>query len=1629
MLNRQNSEDLNTMQQIVFEHKMTCGNDNCICNQYFQIAINQYRKNDGKGKRSARQIQNDKKMNNRQQNFEIEEKSALNEESHQNLTNQYIDEETLNMAANKGTSLDSNRNLKSFRTYLPNEYDSSQIQIEIDSKVEETQQNTNHNIFLNLNKNIQVTDKRTEMLDYDQNPNILNSYTFDTNMQLTGLTFEDFFKDVFEIENLNQKLMHNSASQQVNDKQSQNQYSDQEEYNKQNNQQTNNINQQYVYVNIVIDGDKKKLIKFKSQKDARKFLFIQLMERIFKELQQNIAFISTIGHLEHQLMYINFINSSLHKNFQAIFQLLKISQQSKKLGFLDRVMFATCEQLLLENALFSFRNQTGNGIDYSYFIDGNHQQLELDVLYESSTNDVIEFWKKFKSEDSSIIYIMELGQKISKNVQKIKIKTKKLEQDQIIRKDLGKYQIYAMFHLELLHDPMTYTSMAQFIKNQIVNRNKGRYFGQIGLSNHGGLQLQNNLSDIGVAIVSAWGGVRSSWNFLYGNKAFCDLFQIAESGLTGLSINSIMPQDIAQIHDQIMKKFYHEGHPKILGKLRILLARNSQDYLIPIQLRINFYYHQKFSYSFIAQAEKVKHWNLYNDEQNKINTDDCMFFITDHELNVSDFSQNFLTLTGVSQQRIAQNQEQSSHKENLCNFINDMQKILNVELQNLSMQKGEVGIVNKVVHVRKFNNSLDCFDSNQTFPCILNYFQQQNITMVEEHRINYFMIMPLNKHPDYELLVMPGQSNKHSSKKSSTTFNRKTLNGTQTNMLPQSIAQINADLQENSKIANSLNSDTDGLDLSSLSSTNSSSNSSAMQSHYAKNLLFQNKAPRILKINAILIICMIISFLIISIYNLVVFIDKQSQIKGRLTVISLISQRNANLRASLLTVKTMQAIALNLDQFNQTSVLPPDYSRIDYYKSQLTSCLGLVRENADQFNIFIGLNREYFGYNMNFDNLQFVTDKGYTYTIDVAFKQATKVLSTYADSVTVADMVREKPSLNVTNYSRNNSMLMKEPSAIGNRTLTNLEQSLYAFFENGMYTMQELGWRQYLLLKSASLQQTKLSQTTLNVTTFVSIGIVSLICIIIYPLITKGLDRIYQVLQFFNDLDRDMYVKCLDKGLNFRKQLRVKFGDRIKKKENEEDQSSKNLQENVENSSHYYSKQDDQDSKMPYQDIKNTSNRSTGRETDSKRIFFSNLNDAPDIKRSAKHVQNGKQSKNSKNDISKYQSNNNGGSKSYKNGEIGYHKKNRELDQIQEEEKEQYEDQISESNHSDELNKNERKQLQYPIGRKRGRSPSGKQGKLTQRDILQLEASNVSTRFKLFNLQLNKLALTQKIKIFGLIMLLIGYLNSSLLISFYQSQLVFLNDSDSILQLQKVYFREECAYNLLLFMREKAIRNFTLTVNLYDTPDSFKRVPAVYNFVDRCFENENEINQLRRSLPDFLADAKDKFNMIEDQNICNMTYLSEDPAKARNCELSLDSLLQKGQGNAMYYLIGVIQQLNLNFDGTKQRDKLFIQTFLNNQKVQDLTDFIFLYLKQSFNEIQDIVRFTATDFFDKARQNYLLAFSLFMSFTVCLTIALGFVLFIKIKRFMLDMQNMLCLIPLDELPQHQRQRIEAYLNK
>ena len=141
--------------------------------------------------------------------------------------------------------------------------------------------------------------------------------------------------------------------------------------------------------------------------------------------------------------------------------------------------------------------------------------------------------------------------------------------------------------------------------------------------------------DEGICIVQA----KKNWEFIYGNKAFCDIVGCKENQLGGQSITVIMPQEVAANHDKFIKRFYNEGQPRTLGKNRLFFVKTMDSgYLVPVSLRLNFYSNQKFNYAFIASVEKQRYMNLWQEDNVRIAGEDVMIMVTDEALNVTEIS-------------------------------------------------------------------------------------------------------------------------------------------------------------------------------------------------------------------------------------------------------------------------------------------------------------------------------------------------------------------------------------------------------------------------------------------------------------------------------------------------------------------------------------------------------------------------------------------------------------------------------------------------------------------------------------------------------------------------------------------------------------------------------------------------------------------------------------------------------------------------------------------------------------------------------------------------------------------------------------------------------------------------------
>ena len=86
----------------------------------------------------------------------------------------------------------------------------------------------------------------------------------------------------------------------------------------------------------------------------------------------------------------------------------------------------------------------------------------------------------------------------------------------------------------------------------------------------------------------------------------------------------------------------------------------------------------------------------------------------------------------------------------------------------------------------------------------------------------------------------------------------------------------------------------------------------------------------------------------------------------------------------------------------------------------MSKCVGTVQNYSQLFNEFVMENRKYASLALDFDDMAFLTDEGFLYYQDLSFKHAIDLILSYADSITLSQLLQEKPPLNVTQYAYRN---------------------------------------------------------------------------------------------------------------------------------------------------------------------------------------------------------------------------------------------------------------------------------------------------------------------------------------------------------------------------------------------------------------------------------------------------------------------------------------------------------------------------------------------------------------------------------------------------------------------------------
>ena len=144
----------------------------------------------------------------------------------------------------------------------------------------------------------------------------------------------------------------------------------------------------------------------------------------------------------------------------------------------------------------------------------------------------------------------------------------------------------------------------------------------------------------------------------------------------------------------------------------------------------------------------------------------------------------------------------------------------------------------------------------------------------------------------------------------------------------------------------------------------------------------------------------------------------------------------------------------------------------------------------------------------------------------------------------------------------------------------------------------------------------------------------------------------------------------------------------------------------------------------------------------------------------------------------------------------------------------------------------------------------------------------------------------------------------------------------------------------------------------------------------------------------------------------------------------MNGILANGMQNFIQYVTLFIRNVDNQLDIMINKggySKAYAQSTLDQLNFQQITDLLLYILPACHDSAQSAMLEESVTYFEQAKSEYILAFGLFLSFTLMSSFVAGFVVYRRTKKRLLDIENLLALMPLDLIDQKLKQQVEKYL--
>jgi hypothetical protein len=101
---------------------------------------------------------------------------------------------------------------------------------------------------------------------------------------------------------------------------------------------------------------------------------------------------------------------------------------------------------------------------------------------------------------------------------------------------------------------------------------------------------------------------------------------------------------------------------------------------------------------------------------------------------------------------------------------------------------------------------------------------------------------------------------------------------------------------------------------------------------------------------------------------------------------------------------------------------------------------------------------------------------------------------------------------------------------------------------------------------------------------------------------------------------------------------------------------------------------------------------------------------------------------------------------------------------------------------------------------------------------------------------------------------------------------------------------------------------------------------------------------------------------------------------------------------------------------------------LFDPKVRDMIDLITYFMHDALFYMDNLITQNALDYFEQLASYYMIIYITYMVVSVIMALIFGLVIFQKLKQQIMTSANILAIMPLEELDQRDRHKIEQFLN-